>query len=43
MVEFEEPIGDHGRDDDMEALERLLRPGVPTMSGGTGGISPTPL
>jgi len=36
-VEFDEVIGDQGRDDAIETLERLLLDGVPME--GTGGIS----
>jgi hypothetical protein len=37
VVEFDEVIGDQGRDDAIETLERLLLEGVPM--AGTGGIS----
>lgn len=37
VVEFEEVIGDHGREDAIETLDKLLRDGVPIV--GTGGIS----
>lgn len=36
-------MGDHGLPEVIDALERLLRPGVPSTKGGTGGMSPCPL
>ena len=38
VVDAEESIGDHGLDEAIETLERLLRPGV--LSGGMGGMFP---
>ena len=37
VVEYDEVIGDHGREEAIDALDKLLRYGV--VSRGTGGIS----